>query len=138
MNGGTITLLVGWIFIVILLIIEPWFTRRNVLFGVVFGNDDIWKDDGAKRIRMQYLSVMIAGTIIISLLFLAWSLFEKLDLTAIAVPYSVGIGALLVYGAVVFVVFHTKMVALKTAKGADASLVHGKVSVETSLPTARR
>lgn len=137
MSGAAITLIATWIFVAVLLIIQPWFTRRNVLFGVVFGSDDIWKDGRAKRIRMRYLLVMTAGTVVISLVLLAWCLWKKMNVAATMILYLAGIGVLLVYGAVAFVVFHAKTRRLKAAKGPDAGLVTDKVSVETSLPDSQ-
>lgn len=133
MNGALITLIATWILIAVLLIVQPWLTRRNVLFGVVFGDDEIWKDKRAKEIRAHYLTAMIAGTAIISLLFFASLLYEKLSVADDMIPYLAGIAALLVYGAVVFVVFHAKTISLKAAQGSDAELVKDRVSVETSL-----
>ena len=137
MNGAAITLTATWIFVAVLLIIQPWFTRKNVLFGVVFGSDGIWKNDRAKEIRMRYLLVMTAGTAAISLGLLAWCLLGKMSVAAAVIPYFAGIGALLIYGAVVFVVFHAKARALKAAKGPDSRLVTNRVSIETSLPDSR-
>lgn len=136
MNGAAITLIATWIFVAVVLIIQPWFTRKNVLFGVVFGSDGIWKDERAKRIRMRYLLVMTAGTVVVSLVLLAWCLLQMNVADAI-IPYLVGIGVLLIYGAVVFVIFHAKTAAFKSTNGPDSELVTDKVSVETSLPDSR-
>lgn len=134
MNGTVLTLIVTWILVAVLLIVQPWLTRRNVLFGVVFGDDSIWEDNRAKNIRMRYILVMAAGTIVISLIIFAWSLAEKLNTAAMIIPYLSGIGILLVYGTIIFISYHAKALELKAENGPDTGLVSNKVSVETSLP----
>lgn len=100
----------------VLLIWQPWFTRRNVLFGVVFGSDAVWKDTQAQKIRLRYLLTITVGTILI------------------------GLGTLLVYEAVVFAIFHAKSKrskSWKAANGPDADLVSAQPRAETPLPNGQ-
>lgn len=137
MNGAGITLAVTWVLVAVLLVIQPWFARRNVLFGVVFGDDEVWKDPRARSLRMRYLRVMTAGTAAVSLLVLAWCLAARMSVAAAMVPYLVGTGGLLAYGTVVFVVFHARTVELKAARGVDEGLVSDQIRVETALSDRR-
>ena len=40
MTQVNITLLVTYLFVAVILVLHPWFSRKNVLFGVVFGSSD--------------------------------------------------------------------------------------------------
>lgn len=133
MNAET-SISAAWIFICVLLIIEPWFARRNVLFGVVFGNDDIWKSEWAKKIRTRYLLVMVIGTVIITLILLAYCFYEKISVASDTAPFLIGIFALLLYSAAVFAIYHAKTLSMKNELGADEGLVSDRVSVDTSIP----
>lgn len=137
MDAAVIILLATWVFIAVLLIIQPWFSRRNVLFGVVFATDAVWKDERAKKIRMQYLLVMTVGTVLVSLGVFAWCLMGEMSVAASVVPYLVGIGVLLVYGMVIFMVYHAKTMELKAENGDDSGLIHDRISVETSASDSK-
>ncbi|WP_010631787.1 DUF1648 domain-containing protein [Sporolactobacillus vineae] len=50
-----ITFLGIYFFISALFIAQPWFSRRNVVFGVVFADDQIWKNDNVRKIIRAYL-----------------------------------------------------------------------------------
>jgi uncharacterized membrane protein len=133
MNGAYLSLAATWVFTAFLLIIQPWLTRKNVLFGVVFGSDDIWKDETAKQIRLRYLCIMISGTVLLSMLGVLYIIIDKpSDGTAVTV-YFIGIAALFVLGTVTFIVFHAFTRAFKAGKEPDANLVSEKICVETSM-----
>lgn len=134
MNEANLTLAATWILIAVLLIVQPWLTRRNVLFGVVFGSDDIWRDEAAKRLRMRYLFTTITGAIVISVAVFLYGFLAHPAEAALMNVYLIGIAALLVYGTVIFIIFHAGTRALKLERGTDAQLVSAKISVETSLP----
>lgn len=134
MDGAAVILVITWVFVAVLLVIQPWFTRRNVLFGVVFATDDIWKEKRAKKTRVRYLLAMTAGSVLISLGVLGWCLAAKLSVAASVVPYLVGITALLVYGTIVFIIYHAKTLELKSETGRNTGMTRNRISVETSAP----
>ena len=134
MNEAALTLAAIWVLVAFLLIIQPWLTRRNVLFGVVFGNDDIWRDKGARQIRLRYLRAMIIGTILLSLLIVLYFLVARPSQGAAMVAYSIGMVALLILGSAVFIIFHARTRAFKAKNGLNTGLESEKITVETSLP----
>lgn len=133
MNTAYWILAATWVLIAALLIVQPWLARKNVLFGVVFGNDSIWHDDAVKRMRAHYLFVMIAGTVILSAAGILYLLLTKPSENDLLIAYFIGIAALFVLATAAFIAFHASARAFKTGKGKDANLVAEKISVETSL-----
>lgn len=124
-----------WVFIAAMVTIEPWLARKNVLFGVVFGNGDFWQKNEAKRILRTYVLVMLTGFALITALCLAY-LFaagSSLSVNTMTAVYFAGIAALLVYGMAAFIFFHAKAAAYKAHSGPDESLVKDRIVVEAGL-----
>lgn len=77
MNSISLTLILAWLFTASLLILQPWFSRKNILFGIVFGSAKIWNDEEAKRIRLRYLISSVTGCAVIGIAISAYLLLCK-------------------------------------------------------------
>lgn len=134
MNGTAAVLAGSWILIAALIIIQPWFTRKNVMFGVVFGSEDVWNNEKAKQMLRRYLWASILGIVLLSILCVLYIILAKPSGGTVMTAYLSGTVALLVFGTIIFIVFHAQARAFKAARKSDADLVTGRISVETSLP----
>lgn len=133
MNAADIILAAVWVFIAALMMAQPWMTRKNVLFGVVFGTAGIWTQERAKQLRARYLLTEAACTAVLSALGLVYFLTAQPAEDGKVYTYLIGIGVLMVLEMAVFVAFHARTKAWKTERGEDPGLVTGQIVVDTSL-----
>ena len=49
-----VTMIPIFALVIITLTFHPWMSRKNVIFGVVFGNEDIWNTSEAKKLRVNF------------------------------------------------------------------------------------
>lgn len=132
MNSVNFVFASCWVFIAVLLIIQPWLTRKNVLFGVVFGSEDIWSDKTAKKIRRRYLQIMISGTVIVSALTVLCFIFAQPSESDGVIAFFAGILAMFILETGAIIHGHARARLFKIARGQDANLMQGKIIVETS------
>lgn len=137
MNGDTLILLLTWLFIAGLLIIQPWFTRRNVLFGVVFGSTEIWQNEESRQIRRRYLVQMSGGVILLTAVEALFDLLSKYDTNGKVIAFFIGNAALFALGTAAFIAGHTATMRLKNSLADNGELVTNKVSVDLSMTDQR-
>lgn len=122
-----------WILIAALLAVQPWLTRKNVIFGVVFGSADIWNDKTVGRIRARYAKTVVAGSAAVSVLeALSQYITSPSDGMNTAV-YLFGIGILLTLSTVAFIIAHARTRDFKLGMNPDTHLVSEKLTIETSM-----
>jgi uncharacterized membrane protein len=133
MNTSSIIIAVTYIFVVFLFIIEPWFSRKNVLFGVVFGDNEVWSSDNAKQIRRRYLLESISVAVIITMIISIYY-FNSTTEEARVKAFLIGIFAVLIAETIVFVIANRRTRAFKAENLNNGNLVQNKIVIETGVP----
>ncbi len=112
---------------------HPWFTRKNVLFGVVFGRADVWNEKEAKMIRRHYLvqAVLLALTAGIALVLCI--LTQSLTGGALARTYTAFMFLMILAEMVPFVMANRRAKAFKASSKREENLVRDKITVETGI-----
>jgi len=127
-NENILILICTYVLVACLMIMQPWFSRKNVLFGVVFANPSIWRDAQAASIRRRYL-VRSAGTdlaLFVILLFLSFILTDEKWLFG----FSMVMLALIVIDSFLFVLANRQTRKLKQSMAPDAQLTTKKIVVD--------
>ncbi|GGL65146.1 DUF5808 domain-containing protein [Sporolactobacillus putidus] len=133
MNGGIVTFVAANLVIASLFVIQPWFSRKNVLFGVVFGDDSIWRDEKAKRIRKRYLWEAISGALLVCLGFFIYFIQVLPARGAGALTSNLSVFALILVETLVFIAANRRTRRFKNKIDRDARLVSNKVIIETDI-----
>ncbi|MFT9078336.1 DUF5808 domain-containing protein [Ethanoligenens sp.] len=115
-----------------LCIAQPWFSRRNVLFSVVFGDTEVWHRQEMRAVRKQYLMRSVALCAVIGVAGLVWSLWVPL-LTAVAINTGV-LFAMIVGEGVLFVLARAEVRRFKASLQTGGTLVTDQITVETGMP----
>lgn len=130
------TVILGFTYLLVagLLIVQPWFSRKNVLFGVVFGSDAVWSEEVAQKIRRRYLWETIACTILVSIgAAVCYRFVNSADAGGVFV-FSAAMLALVFTGTVTFVAAHHRTLSFKSGRKRDDGLVFNQITVETGIP----
>lgn len=132
MNGNLLPIWLLYPPIAALCIAQPWFSRRNVLFSVTFGNTEIWKRSEMRAVRRRYLLWSVVLCALIGIVGFFWSL--RLPLLE-----AVGVNTGALFGmigaeAVLFVSARRQVRRFKTAQQPDVLLVKNRITVETGMP----
>ena len=117
----------------ILALFQPWFARKNVLFGVVFGSDHIWNEPEAGQIRHRYLLHAIAAAAGIGIAAVLYFTLRQPDTGAASGVFLVTTFAMLAAETAAFVAANRRTLAFKASKGNDPNLVSSRITVDTSV-----
>lgn len=117
-----------YVLVACLFIFQPWFSRKNVLFGVVFADDTIWQHDQAAAIRRRYLSEAISITFAILLILFVLPFF--LAKGTLAVGFNIAMIALILLNSFIFVLANRRTRILKQTMTPNAQLTTDKIIVE--------
>lgn len=115
-------------------LLQPWFARKNVLFGVVFGSADVWTEEDAARIRRRYLREAGAGALGIGIAAALFFFFSRPNAGDSAVFFVAAIFAALAVETVAFVAANRRVKRFKVSRGEDRNLVSNRITVDTSVP----
>lgn len=89
---------ISWLLLVLLIAFEPWLTRKNVIFGVVFSQNEFWTAGYLKKLRWLYFGLICLVGIMIN--FSVQSFGSAINLIIIGLPL------ILLLGIIAFGVFH--------------------------------
>ncbi len=117
MTDASITLIITWILIAILLVFQPWITHHNLQFGVAFKENPIKKEPYIKAFRNRYFVLMLGGAVLIGFFLILWLFMENFRMKEMIVPYTGGIVALVFYGSTLFAIFHAKTMKMQIGNG---------------------
>ena len=129
MNELLIRYGIMYILIALLLTARPWLSRKNVMFGVVFGNTEIRKNEASHRIISRFvIACLITGIALAGAFLLAYTYLspDEMGLTRL---FSAAFFALLLVDMVPYILANRGMKKLKEALP-DDSLYKGKITVE--------
>jgi len=133
MNTEIIVFIGTYLLVAALTIAHPWFSRKNVLFGVVFGSADVWNTKEAKAIRRRYLvqAIVLALTIAAALIcyYSIWNPSEK----TMAGVFTGFLILLLAAEILPFLMANRCSKTFKAASKPDGNLVRDKITVETKI-----
>ncbi|MEL7602998.1 MAG: DUF5808 domain-containing protein [Bacillota bacterium] len=118
-----------YILLAVFLIARPWLSRKNVLFGVVFGGTDIWNQEPARKIVKRFIAACTAIALILAGIFLLMIDFispSEIDLARLC---TAAVFALLVLEMVPYTFANSGMKRLKAALP-NENLVRNKITVE--------
>lgn len=132
MNGSLLVMWLLYLPIAALCIAQPWFSRRNVLFSVVFGNTEVWNQPEMRALRRRYLLWSVLACVIIGAAGLFWSL--PMSVLAEAGIYTGAIFVMLGVETVFFVMAHARVCRFKATQQPDSTLVRNTITVETGTP----
>ncbi len=121
-------LLTTYLLIAVLFIAQPWFARKNVMFGVVFADESIWEDKKSRQIRSRYLSRGIAAVCILLMLLIGTFTLIQIK-TVQAAVYSGTLILLILIESLFFVSANRQMRALKQVMPPNPRLSSGKITV---------
>lgn len=113
---------------------QPWFARKNVLFGVIFGSADVWAEEDAARIRRRYLLEAGSGALGIGIAAALFFLFCHPSSGDAAVYFVAAVFAAIAAETAAFVAGNRRAKRFKSARGEDRNLVADRITVETSVP----
>lgn len=128
MNENILILICTYIIVACLLIMQPWLSRKNVLFGVIFANSSIWGHAQAESIRRRYLigAASTAFTLLAILLFLPFFLTDGKWMFG----FNSAMVALILIVSFLFVLAHRQTRKLKQSMVPDAQLTTKKIVVD--------
>lgn len=132
MNSSLLVMWLLYLPIAALCIAQPWFSRRNVLFSVVFGNTEVWNQPEMRAVRRKYFLWSVLVCVIIGAAGLFWSL--HVPVLAEAGIYTGAIFVMLGIETVFFVIAHARVRRFKTTQQPDSTLVRNTITVETGMP----
>lgn len=84
MTEISITFFATYLVVAAAMILHPWFSRKNVPFGVVFGSSDVWGCKEAVAVRKRYLAEVITIALVVgisSVIFNALAFFSIASLS---------------------------------------------------------
>lgn len=116
-----------------LCIAQPWFSRRNVLFGVVFADDAAWREPAMRAVRRVYLQRAVAAGAGVGAAGLILSAVLRLGAGGDTGIFTAAIFVMLGAMGVLFALAHARVRQLKAA-GAQQGLEASRVTVELGTP----
>lgn len=133
MSGSIVTFVAVNLMIASLFVIQPWFSRKNVLFGIVFGDERIWQDEKAKKIRQRYLCEALACAVVICLGFSIYFILVMPVGGTRVLTTNLSIFALILTETLVFVAANRRTRRFKKSMDRDTRLVSNKVIIDTAI-----
>ncbi|MCO7175036.1 DUF5808 domain-containing protein [Sporolactobacillus kofuensis] len=128
MSGNNLIFICTYILVACLFILQPWFSRTNVLFGVVFGDEAIWQHAQAATIRRRYLIEAISTALaLLLILFILPFFLPKGTVTA---GFNITLFALFFIDSFIFVLANRRTRILKHSMVPSAQLTTDKIIVE--------
>jgi uncharacterized membrane protein len=112
---------------------QPWFSRKNVLFGIVFASSEIWHHDRAKKIRLRYLREAGTGIVVICLISLLYFILAAPAGAEEAVASGLTILSLLIIATLAFAAANKRTRVFKSTLTPDSRLVFNKMIIDTSM-----
>jgi uncharacterized membrane protein len=134
MNESMIILAATYLFTAVLVIAQPWLSRKNVLFSVVFSGESIWADEEAKKIRKRYLAESAVSFVLISAMAIFFFLLSKKTGLTLLYAFLFAVIANLLVETVLYILANRRTKTFKRAQFEDEALVYNKIVVETGLP----
>lgn len=127
MNLNVTPLISTYLIITCFFILQPWFSRKNVVFGIVFADDHIWESSQIKKIRRRYMIESAASAFLIIVgLYLLKAAVRITDAQMI----NVSVILLIIVDSLVFVISNRRTRAFKRTMQPDAALTSRSVIVE--------
>jgi uncharacterized membrane protein len=128
MSGTSLILVYTYVLVACLFILQPWFSRKNVLFGVVFADSAIWQHAQAAYIRRRYLIEAIGTAFaILIMLFILPFFLEK---GTLVIVFNIAMVALIFIDSFIFVLANRRTRILKQSMVPNAQLTTDKIVVE--------
>ena len=129
MNALTTQIILIYILIAAIMIARPWLSRKNILFGVVFGSADIRRNPDAERIVSRFIIASLALAAALAAVFGLFLHFIPLDETGSVTLIPVSVFILIAVETVPYVLANRSLKKLKeTLK--DDNLVRDTITVE--------
>ncbi|MCO7127233.1 DUF5808 domain-containing protein [Sporolactobacillus shoreicorticis] len=128
MSDTSLTLYGTYLIVAGLLIIQPWFSRKNVLFGVIFASHSIWDHVQAASIRHRYL-LSAGGTALAFFVILLLLPFFLTD-GKWSLGFNVVMLALIVIDSFFYILANRQTRKLKQSMGANGQLTTQKIVVD--------
>jgi uncharacterized membrane protein len=124
----TVSFLSTYVIVAIILIFHPWFSRKNVLFGVVFGSIDIWNSKEAIAVRKRYITESIIIAVVIGMAAVIFNSYVAHNLATVSLA-----AMLLLIVAQIFPFIEANRTIKKYKAGlknGNENLVDNKISIE--------
>lgn len=112
-----------------LMVWRPWLSRKNVLFGVVFGDTEIWSENRARHTIKQFVLFSAAIAILVAVIFALIVHSTKMDVMAMSRFYGVAIFAFILLEMIPYIIANQSIKKLK-ASLLNKNLVKDKITVE--------
>lgn len=117
-----------------LCIAQPWFSRRNVLFSVVFADDAAWREPAMRAVRRVYLWRAVAAGVVVGAAGLVLSAVLRLGAGGDTGIFTAAIFIMLGAMGVLFALAHARVRRLKAAGAPRQGLEASRVTVELGTP----
>jgi uncharacterized membrane protein len=127
----------SYLLVAALLVLEPWLARKNVLFGIVFGDAGVWSDDGAKKLRKRYLWESVAAAVVIGAVSAPFELRAGTDAVSAVNAFLISVFILIAAESAVFIAAHHRTRVWKAGRSENGELVSGRVVLETQVEEQR-
>ncbi|MEI6101355.1 MAG: hypothetical protein WCP73_05895, partial [Eubacteriales bacterium] len=89
MNELIVNCCIFFAIIAAFLVARPWLSRKNVLFGVVFGSPDVRNQPEAKKIIRHFVIGCVAVAVVVSIGFSLYSVMSSADVQGTASSFAV-------------------------------------------------
>lgn len=116
-----------YILLTALMVLHPWLSRKNVLFGVVFGSGEIRANPEAKKIVHRFIAASVLLAAALAALCVFFLLSARND-SAIAFIFTIAVLVLVGVEGIPFIVANRSMKALKETI-LDPNLVSDRITV---------
>lgn len=129
MDGFFIQFVILYVVITALMIVRPWFSRKNVLFGVVFGSSEIRRHTEARKIISRFILLSIALAAALAAVFLLTVNTRPVTEAGIAQMFVASVFILVLIESIPYILANRSMKKLKESI-ADENLVRDRITVE--------
>ena len=137
MNGIFLQFSVIYILIAALMAVRPWFSRKNVLFGVVFGSSEIRTHPETRKIVGRFVVFCILLAAALAAVFLLILNIRTFSEDGIAQMFVACIFILVLMESIPYILANRSMKMLKETI-ADENLVRDSITVELSTGQAQK
>lgn len=118
-----------YVLLSILMVGRPWLSRKNVLFGVVFGGVEIWKRNDIRKIINRFLLSCIGIAILGAVYFIIVLNATKMNTSDVAQFYSVTLFVFILLEIIPYIIANHNVKKLKPSIPGN-NLVRDKITVE--------
>lgn len=129
MNNIIIHLSAVYFLLAVLMVLRPWLSRKNVLFGVVFGDAEIWKNKEARKIINRFVFYSSGIVFVLAAVFVLIVYNANMTDMALIKFYSIGVLWFILLEIPPYILANRSTKKLKTVLP-DRNLVKDKISVE--------